>query len=246
MQLMALMAALQFDRRQQLSLSTLLDDAAAIRLATRPVSDAPTMSRAGRRRVRPASTTRPLAVYASAPSRWPDASDARAPLYRIVANGVVEDFRAYCEHTFIGPLEMNATDVAVRSGTDDAVVIGHSMLGTPVQRREMRRDVVLTTAPDLGRLVAGLLDDSGPLGLGRPALRRICRQAEGRSGGLGLDVQFTFSDDGPRMELAEHRAGIGCLVRAYADNRSAVVILFNSETGREAALQLAQRALGGR
>ena len=167
----------------------------------------------------------------------------------VAAIETVQQFEAYCRDRILDPTSMTTTTFADAPSEDAAdLVVGHSLLGSPLEDREpvVRTRSVQTTAGDLGRLVAGLLDPgSDRLETGPAALDQLCVQAVQSATGLGLSVHFERTPEGPRMQLAESHNGVGCLVRAYGRTQSGIIVLFNAETGPEAALRIAQLALGG-
>jgi hypothetical protein len=78
------------------------------------------------------------------------------------------------------------------------------------------------------------------------SIARVTGVGEFDLAGLGLQVHVRQTDDGMCVQVADVTGGCGCLMRWYPEHGNGVVILFNSETGPEAALRIAQLALGGR
>jgi len=63
--------------------------------------------------------------------------------------------------------------------------------------------------------------------------------------GLGLALDVRKTEHGTRLQVADVVSGTGCLMRWYPENKSGIVVLYNSETGRQAAECIALIALGG-
>jgi hypothetical protein len=150
---------------------------------------------------------------------------------------------------------------------DDAggasVSAGHTRFGTPIapgHEARSRDGIPLhVCAVDLARLIAALMpelapgtgevvDDDGESDppISREAIERLHHIALHDPPRLGLAVHAEQTDAcGLRLQVADVDAGLGCLLRWYPEHRRGVVIMFNGETGDDAALRLAQRALGG-
>jgi CubicO group peptidase (beta-lactamase class C family) len=195
-------------------------------------------------------------------SRWPASAGSRetARLVRLaveVAGG--STFPEYCREHLLGPLAFDATVLATRADAPPDACTGHTLLGSPVgpaapdqhPPRSASRSAMLTytTAHDMARLVACLLETPNAGGGdrvlsedGRAALLDAMDRELGR---LGLGVQAAPTGCGPRVQVADVTAGVGCLIRWYPEGRCGVVVLFNSETGPPAALRIAALALGG-
>ncbi len=61
-----------------------------------------------------------------------------------------------------------------------------------------------------------------------------------------LGVRARATDNGPMFEIAEHRAGAGCLARWYPRRGDGIVVIYNGQDGALLADHLARSALGGR
>lgn len=148
------------------------------------------------------------------------------------------------------PAGLAATRLAVPAEIDRAIV-GYSALGSPVPigrdaiRRTGRR-AWSTTASDLARLMiaAGVAPASSDLEEAQ-ARRRFLDAIGFRPDGLGLHVDSAETREGLRLQVADVTGGCGCLMRWYPTRGDGVVVVFNASPGTEAALRLAQQALGG-
>lgn len=246
--LMAMLGALQSEVDGRLSLAEVLlykdEMAQAARLAGEPEFQVTSARRRHKPPEQPAAN-----VYADGRSAWPTAALGEPLLLGLLVAAIetMQPFEKYCRERIIEPAEMPDTDF-VTAATDESLVVGHSLLGSAVEpvRQGIGTQAVRTTAHDLGSLVAALLDAATDrLETGDRPVGQLCARARRTATGLGLSVHFETTAAGPRLQMAENRNGIGCLIRGYEDTGNGVVILFNAETGTEAALRIAQLALGG-
>jgi len=169
-----------------------------------------------------------------------------------------ETFINYCRNRLFSPLLMDDTDFLRDDDPGRKPAVGHTVLGTPIESTvdgQWRTPAVYTTAPDMGRLIEALtsgaaMDESPDRAAGGPAsfasvdesLRSMASVLER----LGYGVQVSQSKAGPCIDVADCRGGMGCLVRWYPKSGRGVAIMFNAETGPDAALRIAHLALGGK
>ena len=164
-----------------------------------------------------------------------------------------QTFFTYCQLSLFDPLMLESTKFLLgndKGGEND--VIGHTRLGSPIASAvdaQQMNPTLYTTAPDLGRLIEAMFMDKElakgdrllPDGLISESLGKVASQENG----LGLGVQIKSTPAGPCVQLADNIGGMGMLMRWYPKAKSGVVVMFNSETGPEAALHIANLALGG-
>ena len=157
-----------------------------------------------------------------------------------------------CQLGLFDPLLLESTKFILVGERGENPVIGHTRLGTPIESavdERWQNSIVYTTSPDLGRLLEAMFQDRElakgdrllPDGLISESLGMVALKEHG----LGLGVQIQSTKDGPCLQLADNIGGMGVLMRWYPKARSGVVVMFNSETGPEAALHIAHLALGG-
>jgi CubicO group peptidase (beta-lactamase class C family) len=161
------------------------------------------------------------------------------------------------------PLQMTAT--LLRQPTRDGVAIatGHTEYGTAyrsdIASPRKPVDRMYSTANDLGALVAMLaagesdceaeavLSPGSIEALATPGLS--LSPPDDSSGGVafgfGLGTTVYDTPVGRCVEIADVEFGCGALLRWYPESQCGVVILFNSDTGYEAARRIAHLALGG-
>lgn len=161
-------------------------------------------------------------------------------------------FADFCREHAFEPTGMLRTTFQPSEMNQSAVSPGHTRLGTP--RRvpvSPRGEVAYTTASDLGLLLEAVIaaqragdgDEGGPA-LDRGA-RRLSLLANMGAMPRGFALSATSGSTGLRLEVAEQSGGTGCLMRWYPETGDGIVILYNGETGEEAAARLAHLALGG-
>ncbi|UCD75000.1 MAG: serine hydrolase [Phycisphaerales bacterium] len=194
------------------------------------------------------------------PSRWPaggrsfgfgDSSMTYTVLYLAVEMASEEDFSRYCRRNILTPLGMTDTVFeAPKEEEPPRLAVGHSRLGTPTEPLPVvagKTAMICTTAGDLGQLVASLM--SGPSSpipvLDQDELERVGSLQEALPGGLGLAFRIRQTPYGRCVDMTGNANGVGCLVRFYPRRGVGTVVLFNSETGLEAARRIAHLALGG-
>ncbi|MCH8164779.1 MAG: hypothetical protein IH889_04150, partial [Planctomycetes bacterium] len=103
---------------------------------------------------------------------------------------------------------------------------------------------VYCTARDLAQVIAPLMfqpQSSESRLLNTPAIMHLARFAND----FGLRSTFDKAAGAVRLELTDVVDGTGVLMRWYPQSGRGVVVLFNSETGPDAALRIAHTALGG-
>ncbi|HRP62622.1 MAG TPA: serine hydrolase [Phycisphaerales bacterium] len=161
-------------------------------------------------------------------------------------------FADFCREHAFEPTGMSHTTFQPNEMSQRAVSPGHTRLGTPRHMPASQRgEIAYTTASDLGLLLeaviaaqrAGDIDDGGPA-LDRGA-RRLSLLAAMGAPPSGFALSASSGPAGLRLEVAEQSGGTGCLMRWYPETGDGIVILYNGETGEEAAARIAHLALGG-
>lgn len=263
-ELLGLIAGAQLQQRGRLMLAELMEQGAAL--------DREARSRANQhpdRRQAPVIIT-PVAADESTsnkPSRPDvalriDPNNATLSLLKLsIEMATGQDFAGYCTQNILEPLGMENSgfERENRVFADATVVSGRTVLGTPLPLDQIEdgpttASVLYASADDLARVIelmmtgesaaensamdAGLKPD--PISI----LARVNAMAPG-AGGVGLGVQVRQFESGRRVQVFEVGEGVGCLMRWHPRQRSGVVILFNSESGGDAAQRLAHIALGG-
>lgn len=194
-------------------------------------------------------------IRTPAPSGWPTYQSKTTNfvlLQTAVEIASEQTFYDYCRTNLFDPLLLDETDFLRHDENGEKQAVGHTRLGTPIELtvdRSWRTPSVFTTAPDMGRLIEALLnreqmseqaavpDKSLDQALGSMAYQLIQH---------GIGVHISRMKQGPCVQLADNIGGTGCLIRWYADAGKGIVVMFNSETGPEAAMHIAHLALGGR
>jgi CubicO group peptidase (beta-lactamase class C family) len=139
-----------------------------------------------------------------------------------------------------------------------ALATGHTEYGTPYipGLRPLRpAGPVYASAADLGRLLEYLLGAPVP-GIDQRArisdssldamyTTGLAEHPMGFGFGYGLGVKVIASEFGRAAEVSSVDRGLGALMRWYPDHGCGVVVLFNSDTGLDAARRIAHEALGG-
>ena len=151
--------------------------------------------------------------------------------------------------------------------------LGSPMNPAPQAEELFRGGALYTTAGDLAKLMLEIMRDGEPVDSivanqpdrqdqarsARPlavnrSMGTVCSPAvfslvskvnDEVPRGLGLALDVRKTEHGTRVQVADLVSGIGCLMRWYPENKSGIVVLYNSETGRQAAECIAQIALGG-
>lgn len=174
-----------------------------------------------------------------------------------IASG--ESFSTYCTGHILNPLRLLETGFSAPCDASQRVATGHSRLGSPMQPNPKSDELAVggslyTTADDLGRLIQGLMIKSdgsaasansiSPANISQSAATALETTAQ-LAGGFGLALDVKHTNAGPRMQVQETTSGTGCLMRWYPSNRTGIVVLYNSATGRDAAQRIAHLALGG-
>ena len=158
-----------------------------------------------------------------------------------------QPFGAYCRQQIFAPLGLDETWFELPGEAQTRVAIGHSRLSTPVKparNTDHASGSVYSTAGDLAQLLAQLMFQPPPQSarlLNNSAVMTLARFGNE----FGLRSSFDEAAGGVRMELIDVVDGVGVLMRWYPLSHRGVVILFNGETGPEAALRIAHLALGG-
>lgn len=267
--LFALLAALQTQSRGGYSVARLIaqgmeyDRQDPARIA-RQISDRPTayvlgVNRSSSQGRSVGKTTYFDRIQHDEPDGWPPFRP-RTTNFMMLQSAVEElshqTFFTYCQLSLFDPLMLESTKFLLGNdagGTGgETPVVGHTRLGSPiasaVDARRMN-PILYTTAPDLGRLLEAMFMDKQldkgdrllPDGLISESLGPVAA----RENGLGLGVQIQSTPAGRCVQLADNIGGMGLLMRWYPKAQSGVVVMFNSETGPEAALHIANIALGG-
>ena len=263
--LFALLAALQVQSRGGYSVARIItqgmeyDRQDPARIAGQ-ISDRPTAYVLGVTRSstkgRPAKKTAYFdRIERDDPAGWPSFKP-RTTNFMLLQSAVEElshqTFFTYCRLNLFDPLLLDSTKFLLADEGGENPVTGHTRLGTPIESVVDKRRlnlIMYTTAPDLGRLLEAMFLDKElakgdrllPDGLISESLGTVALKEHG----LGLGVQIQSTQDGLCMQLADNIGGMGVLMRWYPRARSGVVVMFNSETGPEAALHIAHLALGG-
>lgn len=265
MELLALIAAAQQEQAGQLNLASLLGQADEIGLRELPGRRTRTTSAQGAAGNRAAlvSMTPPATLKQDSPAArdidWAGADAIPGTVELIVlAIELTSDksFANYCDHKIFEPSGTAHSELVnnrktrakskVQKETAESLqrIVGHTRLGTPIISGEEPDGLhVQTTAADLALIIASLMNSQSPLG--SSSLERIAASAKLSPGGLGLAIDINRTADGVRMQMAETVNGMGMLARWYPQTGRGVVIVFNSENGPDAAVRLAQIALGG-
>lgn len=157
-------------------------------------------------------------------------------------------FSTYCRQRIFAPLGLNETWIDLPRDAQARLALGHSRLGTPVERiiatDSSVAGSVYCTARDLAQVIAPLMfqpQSSESKLLNTPAIMHLARFAND----FGLRSTFDKAAGAVRLELTDVVDGTGVLMRWYPQSGRGVVVLFNSETGPDAALRIAHTALGG-
>jgi hypothetical protein len=257
-ELIGLLAGAQLQQQGRLELARIIEDGAELNQSLRGQTGAGTTRRAQP----PNLTIVPIGQRSGEPmADGPahagiDPNDPTMSLLRLSVEIVSgQTFADYCQANLLEPMGLASTAFARPVGEGAAITTGHTALGTPMAVADLidgptESSVIYTTAEDLAKLVesliapteAGTSADANPVNL----LARInAMSPANRSGDCGLSVQVRSFDTGRRVQMFEIIDGVGCLIRWHSRTRNGVVILFDSATGGEAAVRIAQMALGG-
>ncbi len=158
-----------------------------------------------------------------------------------------QPFAAYCRQQIFAPLGLDETWFELPGEAQTRVAIGHSRLSTPVKparTTDHGSSSVYATAGDLAQLLAQLMFQPQPQSatlLNNSAVMTLARFGNE----FGLRSSFDKAAGAVRIELADVVDGVGVLMRWYPQSQRGVVVLFNGESGPEAALRIAHLALGG-
>ena len=160
-----------------------------------------------------------------------------------------QPFAEYCQDNLFTPVEANSTWLGLPDADKNAhVASGYSRLTTPVKQTFAKSDSSINvhcTSTDLARLMTQLMFE--PPGESTTLLDNVTiMQLTQFARDFGLDASVDHSADALRMQLHKVSNGVGVLMRWYPSQRCGIVILYNSETGNEAAIRIAQKALGGK
>jgi CubicO group peptidase (beta-lactamase class C family) len=181
-----------------------------------------------------------------------------------------QPFPEYCEESILKPLDMTQSAFTSSEPADNSLAIGHSKLGSPMnpppQSDElMRGGAIYTTATDLAKLVKEMMRDGDAIDQiaadssprtqmdgannvrvsSHAAISMVSAVSEQTPRGLGLALDVRKTNYGTRVQVADVASGIGCLMRWYPESQCGVIVLFNSETGFDAAERIAHLAIGG-
>ncbi len=161
-----------------------------------------------------------------------------------------QPFNTYCRQRIFAPLGLNETWIDdLPRDAQTLLAVGHSRLSTPVERILATTDhgaagSVYCTVTNLAQVMAPLMfqpQSSESKLLNAPAIMHLARFGND----FGLRSTFDQAAGAVRLELTDVVDGMGVLMRWYPQQRRGVVVLFNSETGPDAALRIAHTALGG-
>jgi len=160
------------------------------------------------------------------------------------------------------PLRMTATLMRRPNGKRFNLAVGHTEYGTPYRtdfatpRKPV--DPIYSTAGDIAILVESLLgtsdndhrllDAESIEAITTPGLPLAPLDTSGEGEhprGFGLGTMVIDTPHGRCVEIVDLGDGCGSLVRWYPAERCGIVILFNSDTGIDAARRIAHLALGG-
>ena len=163
----------------------------------------------------------------------------------------VYDFATRTRATILRPLQMLETYPRQLARLADRLVVGHTELGTPFRDPiEPARpgNPVYITIHDYARLLELLTSasaEASPVQLPADAWSQMLERPLEGATGFGLGVRLSRTDFGTYADLTDVHLGLGSLVRWYPTTRTAVVIMYNSETGHPLAERLAHMILGG-
>jgi len=187
-------------------------------------------------------------------ARWPSAArtdEMLELLYVSVEIASGKPFGHYCRDRILVPLKLRDTGLELRPQTVERLTANHSVLGTahpPALSNGTGPAAAFTTVTDLARLLEVMVPRTTPpvaSVLPRHGAARIADAGGLDLGRLGLALRSDETASGLRVQAADVTGDAGCLMRWYPDSRVGIVVLFNSSTGRPAALRIAQLALGG-
>lgn len=191
------------------------------------------------------------------PEGWPSYKVSNTS-FVLLQNAIEESSRQtfynYCRENIFNPLLLEDTRFVRLDEAGENPATGHTRLGTPIVStvdRSWRTPVVYTTATDMGRLIEYILAGDGDgVFLDEESSQDMLVSRLGhlafQLGRFGLGVHVEQTKDGPCVQLADNIGGIGCLMRWYPRSKNGIVVMFNAETGPDAALRIAHLALGGR
>lgn len=259
--LLVLVAALKQEASGGLSLPHLLVEAAELSGSGKPAGRSPVIVRPTAGGGRSVAYLLPYRDSAdnrdrrpstgAARSRGSDSQTARSLLCFAVEVAAESSYPRYCRQEILAPLGMDNTSFGSPEEEDESrLAVGHSRLGTPTSPLPRSGSVgasVLTSAGDLGRLIAGLMTDQSTAlpRIDGDQLKRVGAMQDALPGGLGLAIYVRSTPSGLCAEVTGNSNGVGCLARFYPEKNVGVAIMFNSETGLDAARRLAHLALGG-
>ena len=159
-----------------------------------------------------------------------------------------QPFAEYCQENLFKPIEAKNTWLGIPEAEEDAqIATGYSRLTTPVAQSLALTDSSLNvycTSTDLARLMTQLMFE--PPGQSTTILDNVTiMQLAQVAKDFGFEASVDHAADTLRMQLHKVSHGVGVLMRWYPSQRSGIVVLYNSETGHEAATRIAHQALGG-
>ena len=159
-----------------------------------------------------------------------------------------QPFAEYCQDHLFKPIEAKNTWLGIPEDEEDAhIATGYSRLTTPVKQSLASSDSSLNvhcTSTDLARLMTQLMFE--PPGQSTTLLDNVTvMQLAQVAKDFGFDASVDHAADALRMQLHKVSNGVGMLMRWYPSQRCGIVILYNSETGHDAAIRIAHQALGG-
>lgn len=203
-----------------------------------------------------------LSVPASANGGWVDATSGQEPIpvpascylpgdpAVIAAVEAVsgQPFSTYCRQRIFAPLGLDEMWLDLPREAQTRLALGHSRLGTPIDpilaMDPAAAGSMYFTARDLAQIMASLTfqrQSSESNLLDNPAIMNLARFGNE----LGLRSTFDEAPGAVRLELTDVVDGVGVLMRWYPQLGRGIVVLFNGETGPDAALRIAHLALGG-
>ena len=176
-------------------------------------------------------------------------------------------FAEICTKLILDPLEIASAQFARHAPDDIETIGGHTIFGSPIARSQEQRyltgDTLYLSASDLAQLIEQLTlssdrprrsrrSDPAPAEAHPPQLLNRASVTELLHLGLfsnwhprDLGVRARSTELGPMFEIAEHRAGAGCLARWYPRHGNGIVVIYNGQDGALLADHLARSALGG-
>lgn len=169
-----------------------------------------------------------------------DPARLRSTIVTLVEIVNEDSFVEYCRQRYFDPHDL--TKVRFEPGAAHDVAAGHSRLGTPIapvlQVEHASKPNVFAAAGDCATLLIELMDSYRNRAGDPRSDAMIARQ-------FGVETVMDRRAGAARFQLAQSFGGSGALFRWYPQLGRGVVVLYNGETGHDAAVRLAHLALGG-